>query len=446
MQITAVCSIFCVEHLRKYTSSNQDDVVAKYRQLVSPILSHKNASDSELKRLAKTYGRPLILLSNKLQSEVKLDCAQLSSRALPKLRHTLLHIALITNQCLVRMRHILKMKAWAIEKMWNGFLCRAVSYKCWALVRVEGDLFLRYLRSLDTTSLSKRDLSEHISLSTSTLYNRARALLEVDFAGNYALSVESLQSAMKLCGKHGSRAWQMSFLDRCFRVLNKIITDHCALHTHPEQRAEALNTEFSLRSQALLCLLSTHKLAAAADKENKPADANAMTKKQSPSSSKAKALSFWDIAHEYVRCVKARHSETALIRFRKVVIELWMHYAPAPDPHSDEVVKLCVEYIASIGESAARLKIEIVHKVAQQAEAYVAKLREVDGRRELRVVLWLAHTVAVSQMVVKHDAHYLPQALAAWRWPRGARSKRCWAAPRSRRGLRGAATRTSGGC
>ena len=71
--------------------------------------------------------------------------------------------------------------------------------------------------------------------------------------------------------------------------------------------------------------------------------------KQSPS--KVKALSFWDIAHQYVRCVKGRYDETALIRFRKVVIELLMHYDPAPDPHSDEVVNLCVDYIVSIGES-----------------------------------------------------------------------------------------------
>lgn len=81
------------------------------------------------KRISKTYGRPLIQLSNNLQNEVKIEIKEISSNSLKNIRRTLLQIAFLTNQCLTKLQYVLKMKKWCIEKMWNGFLCRAVSYK-----------------------------------------------------------------------------------------------------------------------------------------------------------------------------------------------------------------------------------------------------------------------------------------------------------------------------
>ena len=81
------------------------------------------------KKLARTYGRSLIELSNGLQNEVKIQTKQISQESLNNIRRTLLQIAFLTNQCLTKLQNVLKMKKWSIEKMWNGFLCRAVSYK-----------------------------------------------------------------------------------------------------------------------------------------------------------------------------------------------------------------------------------------------------------------------------------------------------------------------------
>ena len=119
MQINAVCSIFCLNQLKK--SSNHEALIEKYHECVQPIMNAR-MGPSELKRISKIYGRPLIKLSNSLQTELKMEA---NSRT----RHTLVQIAFLTNQCLIKLQSILKMRAWAIERMWNGFVCRAVSFK-----------------------------------------------------------------------------------------------------------------------------------------------------------------------------------------------------------------------------------------------------------------------------------------------------------------------------
>ena len=100
----------------------------------------------------------------------------------------------------------------------------------------------------------KSEESEYISLLTSCMYNKSRALIEINFNKNYNESMKLIQKSIKTCSKHDDIKWKISFLDRTFRVLNKIVTDYCNNHNDTTNN-NTMNNEFELRYQALYCLL-----------------------------------------------------------------------------------------------------------------------------------------------------------------------------------------------
>ena len=276
--------------------------------------------------------------------------------------------------------------------------------------------FLEYLARLDSARFSHRNMAEYVALSTSAMMNRARALIEVDFRRHYPSAVKVLQKAIKLCAAHQAVEWRISFLDRTFRVFNKMVTDYCRMHcdTTPP---EVMQQEFALRSQGLFCLLTTDKLMKSRDsnKENQAINgSNAASNRGSPRNSKSSALSFWDIAHQYIRYVKSRYTATDVIRFRKMTIELWLQCDAAPiaaNQYSIEFINLCIDYMISIGESPAKLKVEILHKIMAQFERYTANL---ERRAEYAVAVHVVAAVAVSRMALQHDVQYLPTAIDSW--------------------------------
>ena len=243
---------------------------------------------------------------------------------------------------------------------------------------------LNYLNCLKSETFSNEEICEYISLLTSCLYNKSRALIEINFNKNYNESINLLQESIKQCLKHNNLKWKISFLDRIFRVLNKIVTDYCNNNRNTNDK-NIMMEEFALRSQSLYCLLKQNKL---------------ITKKQS------NMLSFWDITHQYIRYVKNRFNQIDVIRFQKMIIELWLKYQTSSTSQKENnlnFINFCMDYIMSIGECSANLKIEILSKIIQQFYKYIENM---DKEIEYKIIVNIINAISSSQITLKHDTQH----------------------------------------
>ena len=73
-------------------------------------------------------------------------------------------------------------------------------------------------------------------------------------------------------------------------------------------------------------------------------------------------ISFWDITYQYIHFVKNRYNEINVIRFQKMIIELWLKYESSPTIPNTDFINFCIDYILCIGECSANLKIEILNE------------------------------------------------------------------------------------